>query len=169
MIPMLLFCPACNEQHVDRGERSTKPHRTHLCERCGGLFKPANICTVGVESLEDEPESAPDFVIDVPAHVMSLPAARVFWSEALRLPIAVPDEDDLGRYSVLSDRSGVHVEIQMVQGVAGVHLDLQAKDIELEVRRLKRLGAVECPSPGWVDWVIMQAPTGHRFCVIPRR
>lgn len=50
-IPMLLFCPICHAQHIDRDEWARRPHRTHLCEICRYEFRPANVSTVGVETL----------------------------------------------------------------------------------------------------------------------
>lgn len=55
-VPMLIFCPTCLCQHIDRGEWQTKPHRTHLCEKCGGTFRPALIATVGVAVLPQNDE-----------------------------------------------------------------------------------------------------------------
>ena len=55
-IAMLLWCPKCHVQHVDRGEWATpaKAHRKHLCEACGHVWKPAAAATVGVEKLPEE-------------------------------------------------------------------------------------------------------------------
>ena len=56
-IRMHLKCPACGCPHVDRLEAdgvdwSQRPHRTHLCKPedggCGGTFRVAMVCTVGV-------------------------------------------------------------------------------------------------------------------------
>ena len=45
-----------------------------------------------------------------------------------------------------------------------MHLDIEADDIGAEVRRLEALGATRVAA---VDsWVVMQAPTGQRFCVV---
>jgi predicted RNA-binding Zn-ribbon protein involved in translation (DUF1610 family) len=57
-IPLLLWCPACGERHVDRGDFATKPHHTHACQGCGMVWRPALIATVGVQFLpgfKDEP------------------------------------------------------------------------------------------------------------------
>jgi len=43
-----LHCPQCTKQHIDRGEWTTKVHRTHLCEYCGTLWRPSTFPTVGV-------------------------------------------------------------------------------------------------------------------------
>ena len=50
-IPMLLWCPDCGKRHVDRGEHATKVHRTHACQECGLVWKPAKVATVGVQFL----------------------------------------------------------------------------------------------------------------------
>ena len=50
--PMILHCPKCGTQHIDRGVwGTTRIHRTHLCAACGHLFKPFNYATVGVEDV----------------------------------------------------------------------------------------------------------------------
>lgn len=53
-IPMILACSTCGAPHVDVGEWATCPHRTHLCDKCGAMFRPATVHTVGVASLPDE-------------------------------------------------------------------------------------------------------------------
>lgn len=51
-IAMVLICPECNGQHVDRGVwATTRIHRSHLCEHCGNVWKPFEYATVGVEKL----------------------------------------------------------------------------------------------------------------------
>ena len=55
-VPMILFCPRCGSRHIDRPEPETgwmnPPHRSHLCEPCGHIWRPADIATVGVDSLD---------------------------------------------------------------------------------------------------------------------
>jgi hypothetical protein len=50
-IPMLLFCPACGDRHVDEGEFAAKSHHTHACQTCGMAWRPAVVPTVGVRFL----------------------------------------------------------------------------------------------------------------------
>lgn len=50
-IPMLLWCPACGERHVDRGLFATRSHHTHACQSCGHVWRPAIVKTVGVQFL----------------------------------------------------------------------------------------------------------------------
>lgn len=99
----------------------------------------------------------------------TLAEAAAFWSRALDLPVADPDEGGRGRYTVLgAGPGGLHVEVQKVDHPSRVHLDIEADDIDAEAARLEALGArrVECVRGRW--WV-MAAPTGHRFCVVPLR
>lgn len=37
---MVLRCPECGMQHVDREAWEVRPHRTHLCEHCGHHWTP---------------------------------------------------------------------------------------------------------------------------------
>lgn len=52
-VPLILHCPVCHTRHVDEGEQATTPHRTHACQnpRCGHLWAPAVVTTVGVWTL----------------------------------------------------------------------------------------------------------------------
>ena len=99
---------------------------------------------------------------------VGLAEARTFWSAALGLPVTDPDEHGAGRYAVLSGVHGLAVEVQIVTHPPGVHLDLAADNVDTEVARLETLGA-SLVSRHPSGWVVMQAPTGHRFCVVPRR
>lgn len=50
-VPMLLTCPGCGERHIDEGEFATKHHHTHACQKCGMVWRPAIVYTVGVQFL----------------------------------------------------------------------------------------------------------------------
>lgn len=56
-VDMILYCPMCNVQHVDRAKPeqnwANTPHKTHLCqnESCNYLWRPSNRATNGVEKL----------------------------------------------------------------------------------------------------------------------
>lgn len=105
------------------------------------------------------------FIIDCEGG--SLGDAAAFWSQATGLGVTNPDEYADGRYAVLDTlRGDLRVEVQKVSHPSRVHLDIEADDIEAEVARLVALGAVEVSRPHDGLWVVMQAPTGHRFCVI---
>src|SRR5690606_38648366 len=91
-------------------------------------------------------------------------AAR-FWSAALGLAVVDPDSGGAGIYAELEPGPGaLHIEVQKVRHDSRVHLDIETDDIAAEVVRLQALGAniVE----RLPRWVVMQAPTGRRFCVV---
>jgi hypothetical protein len=103
------------------------------------------------------------FIIDCRAD--DLDAAARFWAEALGSAIhpgAVP-----GPYRELDRQTSVTVEVQQVTHESRIHLDIASDDIPAEVARLERLGARKVADVR--DWVVMEAPTGQRFCVIPAR
>lgn len=56
-IPMILHCPRCGLQHVDEPDERTPdwtnpPHRSHLCHGCRCVWRPADVPTCGVASIE---------------------------------------------------------------------------------------------------------------------
>lgn len=70
-IDMVLHCPVCHKQHIDRdespsdrewsaqsaGDREVQywtnpPHRSHLCHGCGCVWRPADVPTNGVALTE---------------------------------------------------------------------------------------------------------------------
>ncbi len=72
-IPMVLHCPACGVQHIDKPEGqfhpgmtadeslaqndasglwSNPPHRSHLCQSCGHIWRPADVATTGIERIQ---------------------------------------------------------------------------------------------------------------------
>ncbi len=86
-----------------------------------------------------------------------------FWSAALGGKAVSPGGD--GRYiDVRRDPAEPHVILQQVEHESRVHLDIETDDREAEVRRLEDLGATVVEQ--WPRWTIMEAPSGHRFCII---
>ncbi len=59
----------------------------------------------------------------------------------------------------------MQIEVQTVQHESRVHLDIAADDVEAEVKRIEKLGAKRVANVK--HWVVMEAPTGQRFCVVP--
>lgn len=91
-------------------------------------------------------------------------AAR-FWAEALGRPVDLGHKSSRGNYRMLETPPDEPiVEIQRVEHASRVHIDIETDDIPAEVARLEKLGAKI------VDrlprWVVMEAPTGQRFCVV---
>jgi predicted enzyme related to lactoylglutathione lyase len=93
-----------------------------------------------------------------------------FWGAALGFSIDDPNEGGEGKYAVLGRTpADLHIEVQRVKHESRVHLDIETDDIEAEVARLTALGAREVSRPHDGRWVVMQAPTGQRFCVVRLR
>ena len=91
-----------------------------------------------------------------------LTAAAKFWSQAPGKP--VKEEDD-PKYLLLETRTDEPIILlQKVVHPSRVHLDIESDDVDAEAARLERLGARRLEKIH--TWWVMEAPTGHRFCVI---
>ena len=100
----------------------------------------------------------------IDCQTQDLEAAARFWSAALGLGIRAADSGE-PLYRTLDTPPGeMHVEVQQVAHPSRVHLDIEADDIEAEVRRLEQLGARRVGAVA--GWYVMEAPTGQRFCVV---
>lgn len=96
----------------------------------------------------------------------NLDVAENFWTQALGYNTRTSDHpDDKGYVLLDTPADEPHIEIQQVKHPSRVHLDIETDDVEAEVARLEKLGAARVTAVS--DWWVMQAPTGHRFCVIP--
>ncbi len=100
------------------------------------------------------------FIID--CETGDLDAAAAFWSKALGSQM-FPGDKDL--YVRLEPQGGLHAEVQKVDHPSRVQIDIETDDLGAEVARLERLGATQVSEVK--DWIVMEAPTGHRFCVVP--
>jgi predicted enzyme related to lactoylglutathione lyase len=103
------------------------------------------------------------FIIDCQTH--DLPGAADFWGGALGMELRQLPPEDADKYVRLADPLGrLDIEVQTVTHPSRVHLDIETDDIEAEVQRLEALGATRVAQVR--TWWVMQAPTGHRFCVV---
>ncbi|MEJ2127618.1 MAG: VOC family protein [Woeseiaceae bacterium] len=94
-----------------------------------------------------------------------LEGAADFWSAALGYKREAPLLD---QYATLETPDvEPYLEVQAVKHASRVHLDIETDDIEAEVKRLEQLGAKRIETVK--TWVVMEAPTGQRFCVIRRQ
>jgi len=88
-----------------------------------------------------------------------------FWSRALGKRVGALDEDGDGKYARLHTAEDEPVLLlQKVAHPSRIHLDIETDDVEAEVQRLERLGARRLQQVH--TWVVMEAPSGHRFCVV---
>ncbi len=90
-----------------------------------------------------------------------LTSALTFWESALGGEAKL-DAD--GKYAVIEGISDGIVLLQAVDHEPRVHLDIESDDQAAEVARLVALGAKEIAKVK--AWTVMEAPTGHRFCVV---
>jgi predicted enzyme related to lactoylglutathione lyase len=100
------------------------------------------------------------FIID--CNTDNLDAATAFWSEAFNMRVLAPDSEDYERLDA-AERD-LAIELQRVSHESRVHLDIHTDDLEAEVARLEKLGASRLSKIK--TWWVMQAPSGHRFCVV---
>ena len=100
--------------------------------------------------------------------VDDLKDAAEFWSKALGRPVETFDQDGDGKYAELkTDADEPFLLLQRVDHAARIHLDIETDDLDAEVVRLDALGATRI---AFVKrWWVMQAPTGHRFCVVRKQ
>lgn len=92
-------------------------------------------------------------------------AAAHFWAEALGRPVDPDHPGTRGNYRMLATPEGeISVQIQRVEHDSRIHIDIETDDIPAEVERLQKLGATI--DKQMERWVVMRAPSGHRFCVV---
>lgn len=80
-IPMLLFCPNCGLKHIDEPDEwspdwDNPPHKSHLCHGCGCIWRPADVPTEGVASIETRGK-ADTWSVDKQAMPADVPDERV--------------------------------------------------------------------------------------------
>ena len=98
-----------------------------------------------------------------------LTEAALFWSAALGRQADLSDDPATEKYvRVGSGNEELIVLLQKVPHASRVHLDIESDNIDAEVARLEALGAKRIEKIK--SWWVMEAPTGHRFCVVrPQR
>lgn len=101
----------------------------------------------------------------IDCNVSDVEGAARFWAAALGRPVdpAHPGSRDAYRMLETPPDEPI-VQIQRVEHESRVHIDIESDDIPAEVARLEKLGAIVVSR--LERWVVMQAPTGQRFCVV---
>jgi len=103
--------------------------------------------------------------LQIDCNVEDIDAAARFWAAALGWRVDMDHPGSRDNYRQLATPPGEPmVQLQRVEHESRVHLDIEADDIEAEVARLEKLGATVFKR--LERWVVMQAPTGQRFCVV---
>jgi predicted enzyme related to lactoylglutathione lyase len=103
--------------------------------------------------------------IGIDCRVDDLDSAATFWSRALGRTEIRTD----GAYATLgTGKEDLITFVQRVDHPSRVHIDIETDDVDAEVARLEALGAKRVTKVK--SWWVMEAPTGHRFCVVrPQR
>ena len=101
----------------------------------------------------------------IDCRIADIDEAARFWAAALGRPVDPAHPGTRGNYRMLeTPPDELSVQIQRVDHESRAHLDIETDDIAAEVARLEKLGAtVAARLP---RWVVMQTPTGQRFCVV---
>lgn len=103
--------------------------------------------------------------VNIDCQTDDLDRAADFWARALGVSVKkLTDPIDANYRGLTMPADQVKIEVQKVDHPSRVHLDIEADDVEAEVRRLERLGAKRIAQVR--TWWIMEAPTGQRFCVV---
>lgn len=101
----------------------------------------------------------------IDCNVADVDAAAAFWAAALGRKVDLDHPGSRGNYRMLeTPPDEAIVQIQHVEHESRVHIDIETDDIPAEVARLETLGAKVVNR--LERWVVMQAPTGQRFCVV---
>jgi len=101
----------------------------------------------------------------VDCQVSDIDEAARFWAAALGRPVDHEHPGTRGDYRMLDTPPDEPiVQIQRVNHESRVHLDIETDNIPAEVARLEALGATVVER--LERWVVMQAPTSQRFCVV---
>ena len=104
-----------------------------------------------------------EVVVDAPAEVFA--AERDFWAAALLT--RARQVERYPEFTALLDPASLSVVGLQDIGTDGArfHVDLETDDVEAEVARLVRLGAVKV-SDGRT-WTVLRDPAGLLVCVVP--
>ncbi len=108
------------------------------------------------------PHKSRQRIVVIDCKTPDLDVASRFWAGALGGTAEIgPD----GKYATIKPTTDHMVILQAgVDHEPRVHIDIETDNQVAEVARLEALGATVVSRVK--TWVVMQAPTGHRFCVV---
>jgi predicted enzyme related to lactoylglutathione lyase len=103
--------------------------------------------------------------IQIDCNADDIDRAAQFWAAALGRPVDLAHPGSRTNYRMLeTPPDEIAVQIQRVDHDSRAHIDIETDDIAAEVARLEKIGATVFKQ--LERWVVMQAPTGQRFCVV---
>ena len=89
----------------------------------------------------------------------------LFWAKVLGgVPSEASEQVNPQFVRIDGNPDEAKVLVQSVDHPSRVHIDIETDDIDAEVKRLTGLGATVVER--LPRWVVLEAPSGHRFCVI---
>lgn len=92
--------------------------------------------------------------------------AGAFWGQVFGYELKHSTDPADAPYAGLETPPGeVSMAVQNVEHPSRIHIDIETDDIEAEAQRLEALGARRIEAIR--TWLVMEAPTGHRFCLVP--
>lgn len=106
-------------------------------------------------------------VMVIDCRVEDLKPAAEFWSKALGFEARM-DADYPDYVELVTPTGHIKMLLQSVTHESRIHMDIETDDRSAERQRLQALGATvvsEVDEDG-KHWTVMQAPTGHRFCLV---
>lgn len=108
-------------------------------------------------------------VIVIDCQTDDLDREAAFWSQVLGYASKrSPDPDEQSYIELETPPNDLNVLLQEVDHPSRVHIDIESDDIDAEADRLEKLGAKRIAKIR--RWWVMEAPSGHRFCVVrPQR
>ena len=89
-----------------------------------------------------------------------------FWRQALGMNTVHPDDPSSPYIGFDGRYRSLQLGLQRVQAPSRYHLDIETDDVDAEVLRLEGLRASRLEQGE--SWWVMEAPSGHRFCVVPQ-
>ena len=101
----------------------------------------------------------------IDCHTDDLDREAEFWGQAFGYEVVRRHQPGDENYRGLATQPGQpRVLLQKVEHESRIHLDIETDNIDAEVNRLADLGAREISRTK--GWCVMEALSGHRFCVI---
>lgn len=106
-------------------------------------------------------------VVVIDCQTDDLKPAADFWSKALGCEARL-DRDHPDYVELVTPEGHIKMLLQAVSHDSRIHMDIETDDRASERDRLQSIGATvvnEVDEDG-KHWTVMQAPTGHRFCLV---
>jgi hypothetical protein len=101
----------------------------------------------------------------IDCHNTTMDKGVQFWSQALGYAIQAPESAGNPYVGLAGHHGGLQVSLQRIGSQSRIHLDIETDNVDAEVARLEQLGARRHKQVN--DWWVMEAPSGHYFCVVP--